>query len=272
MAEAQARFRPDRSFARPWGTFSYADEGGGAPVVLLHGTGGSRHDWEGVLPSLDGYRCIRPDLRGHGGSAVPRDYFSLRDLVEDVLVLADRLWLGRFRLVGHGMGGMVALKLLRRVPSRIDRVALVESWVDLDRVAAMPGAPDACPVPVLAERIRRVHRETLVRWMPGVREDFLAWVRAAKAERLLRETAHPVLALYGDRGGPRPAAEALGLPSRPEIRLVWLEGRGHYPHLECPEETGRLVRRFLDGDAEGGKGDEPDGPPPTLLDLALGTR
>ena len=119
----------------------YEEHGGGAgrPFVLVHGFTGSRDDWREVLPRLAARgRTLAPDLRGHGGSTNPGESaaYSLDQLVADVAGFLDALALPRIDLLGHSMGGMVALRLALDQPGRVASLILMDT-------AAEPIAQDA---------------------------------------------------------------------------------------------------------------------------------
>ncbi|NNK64637.1 MAG: alpha/beta fold hydrolase, partial [Gemmatimonadetes bacterium] len=90
---------------------AWSDEGSGPPLVLLHGYGGHRGFWEPWLPHLrDHYRCVRIDLPGFGSAPAPRDGdYSPRGLSRAVLGAIDALDLRDATLIGHSLGGAVAL-------------------------------------------------------------------------------------------------------------------------------------------------------------------
>jgi pimeloyl-ACP methyl ester carboxylesterase len=198
---------------------SYSDGGGGAPLLLVHGTGRSRLDWEPLLPALGRRRCIRPDLRGHGGSDVPREPFTLPDLAADLLALADALWLGRFDLAGHSLGGLVSLACAAQAPERIGRIVLIESWGSLRRQEEFDPHPFASLPREARKRVAHMHRETYVQWMPGIRERFWHAIEAFDGLAVLRSLRRPALVLLGDRGGPRPDPRDLGIPHREDLRV-----------------------------------------------------
>src|SRR5215472_7706044 len=101
---------------RAWGT------PGAPPMVLLHALGESAADWEDVAPVFAGYwQVYAPDLRGHGRSERPGEY-SLELMCADVAGLPDALALGRVDLIGHSMGGALALLLAEQHPQRIGRL------------------------------------------------------------------------------------------------------------------------------------------------------
>ena len=109
----------------------YEEHGdGGRPFVLVHGFTGSRDDWREVLPRLAARgRTVAPDLRGHGGSSNPGESaaYSLERLVADVAGFLDALGIERIDLLGHSMGGMLALRLALDQPGRVASLVLMDT-------------------------------------------------------------------------------------------------------------------------------------------------
>lgn len=105
------------------GTVAWHEAGEGAPaLVLLHGFSGHRDDFLGVLPALaERRRVLAPDLRGHGDSAAGpgASGWTFEQLVNDLLAFLDALDLDRIDLLGHSVGGFVALRAALRAPERI---------------------------------------------------------------------------------------------------------------------------------------------------------
>ena len=100
--------------------------GSGPPLVVLHGLFGSSGNWRGVARALAGtHTVVSVDLRNHGASpwADSMDYVEMAD---DVLQLIDRLELKRPAVIGHSMGGKVAMALALRRPARIARLIVVD--------------------------------------------------------------------------------------------------------------------------------------------------
>lgn len=95
----------------------------GTLVILLHGFPQFANAWTPILEALagEGYRAVAIDQRGYSRSAKPKDIeaFSIENLVEDILNIADSLNAKRFHLVGHDWGGMVAWHLAGRAPGRL---------------------------------------------------------------------------------------------------------------------------------------------------------
>lgn len=95
------------------------------PVVLLHGLFGSLTNWGTVIQQLDDYWVVAPDLRNHGRSPHADDV-SYAAMAEDVIGLLDTLDAARACLVGHSMGGKLAMQLALRYPQRIRSLAVVD--------------------------------------------------------------------------------------------------------------------------------------------------
>jgi haloacetate dehalogenase len=106
--------------------------GEGEPLILLHGYPQNHMCWAGIAPELARhFRVIVPDLRGYGNSDAPKDdaghtVYSKRRMAQDIVGLADRLGIGRFRLLGHDRGARVSYRLALDHPERVIRLGIVE--------------------------------------------------------------------------------------------------------------------------------------------------
>jgi 3-oxoadipate enol-lactonase len=99
--------------------------GEGHPVVLVHGLGGAASNWVEIAPALArGRRVLVPDLPGHGGSSPLPGATTLSPFADVVAALAEREELGRAAVVGHSMGGVVALRLALRHPDAFGALVL----------------------------------------------------------------------------------------------------------------------------------------------------
>lgn len=109
----------------------YEEHGkGDRPFVLVHGFTGSRDDWKEVLPRLAKHgRTIALDQRGHGGSSSPGDPagYRLAQLRDDLVGFLDALGIARCDLLGHSMGGAVALRLVLDHPERVASLVLMDT-------------------------------------------------------------------------------------------------------------------------------------------------
>ncbi|CAG9621978.1 alpha/beta fold hydrolase [Sutcliffiella rhizosphaerae] len=106
----------------------YEDRGIGLPIVLLHGFCGSNEYWKYCLEELsEKNRVIAIDLRGHGHSAVAEDEFTVDEMADDVKKLLDSLEIERSVVLGHSLGGYVALALAENEPNLIAGLGLIHS-------------------------------------------------------------------------------------------------------------------------------------------------
>src|SRR5436189_4641626 len=128
----------------------YRIAGSGPPIVLIHGMVNSSLHWEDVALRLaDRYTLIAPDLIGHGDSATPRGDYSLGAHAASIRDLLAVIGVDHATVVGHSLGGGVAMQFFYQFPHRTERLALVSSGglgrevSPLLRVAALPGATAA---------------------------------------------------------------------------------------------------------------------------------
>src|SRR2546430_9749906 len=108
---------------------SYRTEGEGEEVmVLIHGITGTSETWAEVIPILaEEFTVVAPDLLGHGHSAKPRGDYSLGAYASGVRDLVAALGHDHATVVGHSLGGGVAMQLAYQFPERCDRLGLVSS-------------------------------------------------------------------------------------------------------------------------------------------------
>jgi pimeloyl-ACP methyl ester carboxylesterase len=104
----------------------YVEAGAGPPVLLLHGLFGSSGNLRGLAQALSArYRVIAADLRNHGRSP-HADSMSYAEMAGDLLELLDRLEIARATLIGHSMGGKVAMALSLAEPERVTALAALD--------------------------------------------------------------------------------------------------------------------------------------------------
>jgi len=134
------------------------------PVLFVHGFGGTSRNFSLNVAALAqvGYRVLAPELWGMGRSAKPRGRYSLDRWVEQLIEVMDHLGIQRAHVVGHSMGGAVAVRLAHQHPERVLKLALVAPLgfgekrdVRLIRIATIPGLAAA----VASLRFRRPKRE-----------------------------------------------------------------------------------------------------------------
>ena len=236
----------------------------GAPVVLVHGNWATSSWWEPVLARMPaGYRAFAYDVRGRGGTTGPDSSYAIDALAADLLTFATAVGADRFHLVGHSLGGAIALQAALDAPDRVRSVAAIApAWVDgapaaynqpdrqrqlADDIAFFGGALKALAPTVPDDEFwKRLVREghtqridatlrnldALEAWTPG---DRLATIRPPKV--VIAGALDP---LTGGATAAR-AAEALGTP------LVTLDGVGHSPIIEVPDRIVALLARLWSG-------------------------
>lgn len=113
--------------ALPGVQLHYTDGGAGDPLLLLHGIGNSSKDWEFQIPVLtQHFRVIAPDLRGYGESSRAGPY-SVEQFAADVWALLAQLGITRCRIIGHSMGGAVAMQMAVEHPERVECLVLADT-------------------------------------------------------------------------------------------------------------------------------------------------
>lgn len=106
----------------------YHEQGKGEPLVLLHGLGCSARDWTLQMPALSKkYRVIAPSLRGFGNSEKPNGPMTIMKYADDVVNLLDALGITRAHVLGHSMGGAVALQLAVAHPERLNSLIVINA-------------------------------------------------------------------------------------------------------------------------------------------------
>lgn len=244
----------------PAGALAVDDGGaGGVPVVFVPSLAGTVEHWRAQLGHLrSNRRALALELRGHGRSDPPAggDY-AIDSLAGDIAAVLDGLRLERVALVGHSLGGGVALAYAGMHPSRVERLMLLDAIGDGTRLPAeeVGGFLTALDSPAYTEAVEG-YWETISGPDPAVRERLLADLRALRPETVLgvlREVSRfdpkPALAAYQ---GP---ALAVVTPNNDEGFSLHrlgagfphqvIEGTGHWIQLERPEEVNRILDRFL---------------------------
>lgn len=106
----------------------YTQAGDGPPLLLIHGLGANRSDWDAHVPVLSRhFRVIAPDLPGYGDSDKPFRFYSVPFFARLMWQLCDRLGLERLAIVGHSMGGATALQMALDAPQRVERLVISNS-------------------------------------------------------------------------------------------------------------------------------------------------
>ncbi len=171
----------ERRLTLPAGDFRLLEwPGEGPPAVFLHGLSGSADVWGGTVAGLPGCHAFAIDQRGHGSSPQPATGYHAIEYAADAHALSDALALDRPHLIGHSMGGRVALVAAARWPGLFRSVAIVdigpEAWKQnwVDTVAAFdrmpPGFASRAEAIAYASRGRILTPEAIERFLGRLAE------------------------------------------------------------------------------------------------------
>jgi pimeloyl-ACP methyl ester carboxylesterase len=258
--------------------------GQGPLIVLVHGVTGNSDQWEPVMHALrDRYTVFAPDLLGHGESAKPRGDYSLGAYASGIRDLLIGLSAEPATIVGHSLGGGIAMQLAYQFPERCGRLVLMSSGGiardvhPLLRAASLPGSEIVLPIithtrlldigaavgralgkiglqtgPDIAEGARGYASLSDA----GARAAFLHTIRAvidpmgqriSALDRLYLAEKMPSLIIHGDRDQIIPVDHAeIAHEAMPGSRLEILPGAGHFPQLAEPTKIARLLSEFID--------------------------
>jgi pimeloyl-ACP methyl ester carboxylesterase len=259
----------------------YARSGTAGPVVaLVHGIASRAAQWEHVMAVLgDRYRVIAPDLLGHGLSAKPRGDYSLGAQACGVRDLLAALGHDRVSLVGHSLGGGIAMQFAYQFPERVERLALISSGglgreVSLFlRAATLPGSELVLPL-LAGSWVRATGRRldrAVGRYVPAGLHEALAgfgslgdpptrsaFVHTARSvidiggqrvdgrDRLYLAEDLPMLVVWGARDAILPVAHGRALAEQlPGARYVEFPRCGHFPHLAEPRRLADVIDDWL---------------------------
>ena len=226
-----------------WGEMAYFDSGNsGQPLLFLHGTGCDASDWTAVIRELSqNRRCITLDFRGHGQSTVPTQAFSLADLASDVSRLADHLRLQEVVIIGHSLGGMVAMEVACR-SSSVAGLVLLEGWTNLSSAGSAfdPGRFYGSLSKTEIAQIQQKAKKTRNRFQPEVWHDFWESVKKFDAYAYLERARIRIYEVFGSMGQNDLTQQKLRIPPNPNIQWVWVPNAGHYLPHECPVEVAEV--------------------------------
>ncbi len=231
----------------PWGGMAFQYRGGEeTPLLLLHGTGCDSGDWAGVAGALPPEKSIiEMDFRGHGGSDIPRESFTLSDLAGDALSLLAHLRVEKAVLAGHSLGGMVAMDAAAR-SDRVAGLVLLEGWTCLDAAGAFGSNHHFGGLIGAARRaVAARHEQVVSGFAPEAWTRFWSSVSEFSARQFLAGATLPVCEVYGTLDFSADGMERLAIPSRLRKNIVWVEGAGHYLPREKPREVAGIFRDFM---------------------------
>jgi pimeloyl-ACP methyl ester carboxylesterase len=264
-----------------------ADAGDGPPILLIHGYGDTADGWRRVVPGLlRDHRVVALDMPPFGRSDEPPKGKLLDFYSEFFPTFLDEVELDCATVIGHSLGGAVALRLAVENPDRVDRLGLVAPaglgnappwwWHALTARALWQGAlaiPSPLTTPLIRQGLKGFLALRLVADpsrlgseiahlvdMHGSRQDLSKLLAAGHAcidsytGRLLEasmELEIPLWMLWGRKDGLVPSVHARAFArAHPDAKVHVLDDCGHYPHIEFPQRFNTLLRRWLDEDYE----------------------
>jgi pimeloyl-ACP methyl ester carboxylesterase len=255
----------------------------GPPIVLIHGMLNSSSHWRAVALSLARKATvIAPDLIGHGDSAAPRGDYSLGAHAASIRDLLAAIGIDRATIVGHSLGGGVAMQFFYQFPQRVQRLVLVSSGglgrdvSPLLRTAALPGISGLLSMtirPRVLEALRAcgsslrerghgtgVYLQAIARALgplenADARGAFLHTLRSvidihgqrvSATDRLYLLESIPTMIVWGERDHTIPIVHGeRAHDAIPHSRFCTLADAAHFPHLEDPDGLSQLLRDFI---------------------------
>lgn len=265
---------------------AYRIAGSGPVVLLIHGIGDNSSTWDEVQTSLASrFTVIAPDLLGHGKSDKPRADYSIAAYANGMRDLLSVLGIDRATVVGHSLGGGVAMQFTYQFPQLVERLVLVAAGgVTKDvnvvlRAASLPGVAESLPLlqlPGVLPSLRfagdvldRVFRTAglqldipdVVRILADLPEPTAssAFARTLRAvvdwrgqvvtmlDRCYLAESIPVQLVWGTQDQVIPISHArLAHSAMPGSRLEVFKGSGHFPFHDDPARFVRVVEEFIE--------------------------
>ncbi|MDX1607030.1 MAG: acetoin dehydrogenase dihydrolipoyllysine-residue acetyltransferase subunit, partial [Candidatus Competibacterales bacterium] len=267
-AEAEEETGPADQFIEAGGRRRrYARQGeGGATVLLIHGFGGDLDNWLFNIQALAEHHTVYAlDLPGHGQSDKTVDEPSLAGLAASVQAFMDAVGIDRAHLVGHSLGGAVALQLARERPESVESLALIGSaglGPEINR-GYIDGFVAANSRRELKPHARQLFAD------PGLvtrqlLEDLLKFKRLDGVDRALRSLAEglfdgerqrersgegfdpggrPLLVVWGREDAIIPAAHAEHAPAGARVEII--DSAGHMVQMEAANRVNALLLEHL---------------------------
>jgi pimeloyl-ACP methyl ester carboxylesterase len=237
----------------------YKDEGSGKALLLLHGWGNDLHTWDKIAPALaQKYRVVRLDLPGFGQSEMPKSAWHVEEYAEFVKAFINKAGILPVAIVGHSLGGRVAIKGVSEnilVPEKMVLIASAgnarrrtvrnHSITVLSKVAKALTA--LLPRPMQEQLRAKLYEQAGSDYLAAgeMRDIFLNVIREDLSQSA-GKISIPTLLIWGrdDRTTPVEDGERFhGAIRGSELEIV--EGAGHFVHAEKPEEVAAMIEHFV---------------------------
>jgi pimeloyl-ACP methyl ester carboxylesterase len=242
----------------------YYKAGQGEPLVVIHGGAGDATTWlDNMAVLAENYTVYAPDLPGYGGSQAMEGHYYVPELAQFIEDFTKQLGLEKFYLVGHSLGGGIALNFALLFPEKIRKLVLISSlclgrevglWL---RVLSIPGI-----IKALSSIFTAVMKG--VKWIAGQINPARIIMQLSPAaisvggsistyreqtlilEKRLPEVKMPTLLVWGGRDPVVPVMQAYrACKVIPDCRIEVFKKRGHNVHREALQEFSAILTRFL---------------------------
>jgi len=251
------------------GIVHYEVFGRGRPVILLHGWLGSWGLWQETMAYLGRYyRTYALDFWGFGESGKKRESYRVSDFVSLVQQFMDQLGIVRAPLVGHSMGGTVALSVAIQYPQLVSRVVVIGSPIVGSSLALTLKLAGYRPIAWLVYHWMWVLKQGIRLFAPMITRDerwpemmdrdlsqvtlesflhSIASLRQVDLRPFLAQIRVPVMGMYGDRDVIVHPRQWVSLKAGvPHARIERFPDAGHFIMLDAPKRFMRLLHTFLD--------------------------
>lgn len=248
---------------------NYERSGSGEPIILIHGLFGDLDNLKSISRSLsDHYSVVNVDVRNHGQS--PHcDTMSYADMAEDVIALADAEELSEFHLLGHSMGGKIAMEIALRYPRRVRSLIVADIapvaydarhndiidallTIDTDALSSRQEADKLLADSIESKGVRQFLLKNLrkenERWfwrfnLAALQKNYKTLIGAPTKEG---QYGGPVLFIRGELSDYVQESHREEIASRfPHARPVTIKQTGHWLHAEKSTEFNKAVADFL---------------------------
>jgi pimeloyl-ACP methyl ester carboxylesterase len=229
----------------------------GEPLILLHGLSGSSRWWDRNVAALGKhFRVLVPDVIGFGRTRIPPPLPGLERMAELLAAWMEAVGAPESDLIGHSMGGQIAIHLAALLPDRVRRLVLVDSAGiprpararELFRFAAEVAAParwgDVTFFPTIVGDALHAGPRTITQALGHILRD--------DVRPLLPRISAPTLIVWGENDRICPVEHAYLLRERiPDSRLIVLRRAAHNAMIDRPADFNDVVLRFLRGETVG---------------------
>ncbi len=242
---------------------AYLDSGAGEPpLVFIHGWSCNHTHWRDQIPAFASkHRVVALDLRGMGESDAPDQDYDIAGFVDDVAWLIREIGLERPVLIGHSMGGVITLNLLRKQPDFARAAVFVDAGITPFPEQFQPLIAqmiEGLKSPAYKDVASGFVKQFLFRpESPAQLRDEVAAGMAEASQRLMHTALASTLAEENCPAGPLPlpslfvraatfpATEEQITERYPGLQITTMDA-GHFVHMEKPEEFNEILSRFLE--------------------------